>query len=420
MKVIILGSGVIGLTSAWYLSQAGCDVTVIDRQPRSAQETSFANAGQISYGYSSPWAAPGIPLKAIKWLISKHAPFKVKPSLNLDLLSWSSQMLLQCNLERYRVNKARMLKISLHSRQCLAELNKNYKMNYQGRSQGTLQVFRTKKQLRALEKDISLLKESGTRYQLLDSKECLNQEPGLANMHGTLAGGLYLPDDQTGDCNLFCQQLQTMAQKAGVKFNFDTEICQLNLIKQKVDSIKTSQGEYTADKFVVALGSYSKELLKQVGIQLPLYPVKGYSLTLPILNDSHAPKSTIMDETYKVAVTRFDQRIRVAGTAELAGFDSSLPNKRIATLNHVVTNLFPNGTDLSKAEYWTGFRPMTPDGTPIIGSTPIKNLFTNTGHGTLGWTMACGSADILTQIITQPSVKKYNQLNMHRYINEYS
>ncbi|NOH69911.1 D-amino acid dehydrogenase [Vibrio pectenicida] len=420
MKVIILGSGVIGLTSAWYLSQAGCDVTVIDRQPRSAQETSFANAGQISYGYSSPWAAPGIPLKAIKWLISKHAPFKVKPSLNLDLLSWSSQMLLQCNLERYRVNKARMLKISLHSRQCLAELNKNYKMNYQGRSQGTLQVFRTKKQLRALEKDISLLKESGTRYQLLDSKECLNQEPGLANMHGTLAGGLYLPDDQTGDCHLFCQQLQTMAQKAGVKFNFDTEIYQLNLIKQRVDSIKTSQGEYTADKFVVALGSYSKELLKQVGIQLPLYPVKGYSLTLPILNDSHAPKSTIMDETYKVAVTRFDQRIRVAGTAEIAGFDSSLPNKRIATLNHVVTNLFPNGTDLSKAEYWTGFRPMTPDGTPIIGSTLIKNLFTNTGHGTLGWTMACGSADILTQIITQPSVKKYNQLNMHRYINEYS
>ncbi|MFY2509513.1 D-amino acid dehydrogenase [Vibrio pectenicida] len=420
MKVIILGSGVIGLTSAWYLSQAGCDVTVIDRQPRSAQETSFANAGQISYGYSSPWAAPGIPLKAIKWLISKHAPFKVKPSLNLDLLGWSSQMLLQCNLERYRVNKARMLKISLHSRQCLAELNKNYKINYQGRSQGTLQVFRTKKQLRALEKDISLLKESGTRYQLLDSKECLNQEPGLANMHGKLAGGLYLPDDQTGDCHLFCQQLQTMAQKAGVKFNFDTEIFQLNLIKQKVDSIKTSQGEYTADKFVVALGSYSKELLKQVGIQLPLYPVKGYSLTLPILNDSHAPKSTIMDETYKVAVTRFDQRIRVADTAELAGFDSSLPNKRIATLNHVVTNLFPNGTDLSKAEYWTGFRPMTPDGTPIIGSTPIKNLFTNTGHGTLGWTMACGSADILTQIITQPSVKKYNQLNMHRYINEYS
>lgn len=415
MKVVILGSGVVGLTSAWYLSQAGCQVTVIDRQPRAAEETSFANAGQISYGYSSPWAAPGVPLKAMKWLLEKHAPLKIKPSLNPELLHWASQMLKNCQLDRYRINKARMLAIANRSRECLAQLNQQYDLNYQGRTQGTLQIFRNHKQLEAVEKDIALLEESGTRYQLLDAKECLLQEPGLANIQGTLTGGLYLPDDETGDCYLFCQQLQAMAENAGVEFLFNTEIQRLNVQGNQVTSVATSQGEIEADKFVVAMGSYSKSLLEQVGIDIPLYPVKGYSLTLPVFNHDFAPQSTIMDETYKVAVTRFENRIRVAGTAELAGFDPALPDKRLATLNHVVSNLFPEGTDLTQAEYWTGFRPMTPDGTPIIGETKIENLFTNTGHGTLGWTMACGSADILTEVITRSNKLQYKELSTYRY-----
>ncbi|NRF24421.1 D-amino acid dehydrogenase [Vibrio coralliilyticus] len=415
MKVVILGSGVVGLTSAWYLSQAGCQVTVIDRQPRAAEETSFANAGQISYGYSSPWAAPGVPLKAMKWLLEEHAPLKIKPSLNPELLHWASQMLKNCQLDRYRINKARMLAIANRSRECLAQLNQQYDLNYQGRTQGTLQIFRNHKQLEAVEKDIALLEESGTRYQLLDAKECLLQEPGLANIQGTLTGGLYLPDDETGDCYLFCQQLQAMAENAGVEFLFNTEIQRLNVQGNQVTSVVTSQGEIVADKFVVAMGSYSKSLLEQVGIDIPLYPVKGYSLTLPVINRDFAPQSTIMDETYKVAVTRFENRIRVAGTAELAGFDPALPDKRLATLNHVVANLFPQGTDLTQAEYWTGFRPMTPDGTPIIGETKIENLFTNTGHGTLGWTMACGSADILTEVITRSNNLEYKELSTYRY-----
>ncbi|NRF31629.1 D-amino acid dehydrogenase [Vibrio coralliilyticus] len=415
MKVVILGSGVVGLTSAWYLSQAGCQVTVIDRQPRAAEETSFANAGQISYGYSSPWAAPGVPLKAMKWLLEEHAPLKIKPSLSPELLHWASQMLKNCQLDRYRINKARMLAIANRSRECLAQLNQQYDLNYQGRTQGTLQIFRNHKQLEAVEKDIALLEESGTRYQLLDAKECLLQEPGLANIQGTLTGGLYLPDDETGDCYLFCQQLQAMAENAGVEFLFNTEIQRLNVQGNQVTSVATSQGEIEADKFVVAMGSYSKKLLEQIGIDIPLYPVKGYSLTLPVINRDFAPQSTIMDETYKVAVTRFENRIRVAGTAELAGFDPALPDKRLATLNHVVANLFPQGTDLTQAEYWTGFRPMTPDGTPIIGETKIENLFTNTGHGTLGWTMACGSADILTEVITSSNNLKYKELSTYRY-----
>ncbi|KJY88096.1 amino acid dehydrogenase [Vibrio neptunius] len=415
MKVVVLGSGVVGLTSAWYLSQAGCQVTVIDRQPRAAEETSFANAGQISYGYSSPWAAPGVPLKAMKWLLEKHAPLKIKPNLSPELLHWASQMLKNCQLDRYRINKARMLAIANRSRECLAQLNQQYDLNYQGRTQGTLQIFRNHKQLEAIEKDITLLEESGTRYQLLDAKECLIQEPGLANIQGTLTGGLYLPDDETGDCYLFCQQLQAMAEHAGVEFLFNTEIQHLNIQDNQVTSVATLQGEIEADKFVVAMGSYSKKLLEQVGIDIPLYPVKGYSLTLPVINHDFAPQSTIMDETYKVAVTRFENRIRVAGTAELAGFDPALPDKRLATLNHVVSNLFPQGTDLTQAEYWTGFRPMTPDGTPIIGATKIANLFTNTGHGTLGWTMACGSADILTGVITRADNHQYKALSTHRY-----
>ncbi|NUW66504.1 D-amino acid dehydrogenase [Vibrio coralliilyticus] len=415
MKVVILGSGVVGLTSAWYLSQAGYQVTVVDRQPRAAEETSFANAGQISYGYSSPWAAPGVPIKAMKWLLEEHAPLKIKPSLSPELLRWASQMLKNCQLDRYRINKARMLAIANRSRECLAQLNQQYDLNYQGRTQGTLQIFRNHKQLEAVEKDIALLEESGTRYQLLDAKECLLQEPGLANIQGTLTGGLYLPDDETGDCYLFCQQLQAMAEHAGVEFLFNTEIQRLNVQSNQVTSVATSQGEIEADKFVVAMGSYSKNLLEQVGIDIPLYPVKGYSLTLPVINRDFAPQSTIMDETYKVAVTRFENRIRVAGTAELAGFDPALPDKRLATLNHVVANLFPQGTDLTQAEYWTGFRPMTPDGTPIIGETKIENLFTNTGHGTLGWTMACGSADILTEVITRSNNLQYKELSTYRY-----
>ena len=414
MKVVVLGSGVVGLTSAWYLSQAGCEVTVVDRQARSAEETSFANAGQISYGYSSPWAAPGIPTKAIKWLFEEHAPLKVKPSLSPELMSWASKMLLNCQIDKYRLNKARMLTIANRSRVCLAELNKQLDLNYQARAQGTLQIFRDSAQLKSIEKDMRLLEESGTRYQLLDKTQCLKQEPGLIAMQGELVGGLHLPDDETGDCYLFCQQLQEKAQAAGVAFLYHTEVTGLVHEKQRIIAAKTTAGQLEADAFVVALGSYSKALLADLEIDVPIYPVKGYSLTLPVLNDQYAPQSTIMDETYKVALTRFDQRIRVAGTAELAGFDPSLPEKRLATLNHVVSNLFPEGTDLTQAEYWSGFRPMTPDGTPIIGETPFKNLFTNTGHGTLGWTMACCSAEILSEIITQKN-RHYQELSCHRY-----
>ncbi len=417
MEVIVLGSGVIGLTSAWYLSQAGYQVTVIDRQPSSAMETSFANAGQISYGYSSPWAAPGIPLKAIKWLMEEHAPLKIKPSLSTDMISWASKMVANCTLPRYQINKARMLSLANHSRTCLEQLRNEHAIEYQGRQFGTLQVFRTTQQLTAIEKDLKLLEQSGTRFELMDVEQCLRQEPGLALVKDKIVGGLYLLDDETGDCFQFCQQLTELAKAHGVTFRFNTEVSNWVTVGKKIIGVQTNHGLFKADQFVVASGSFSTALLKQLDIDIPVYPVKGYSLTLPIENEEYAPRSTVMDETYKVAMTRFDDRIRVAGTAELAGFDPSLPQKRKNTIEMVVRDLFPRCGDFSQAEFWTGFRPMTPDGTPIIGATPYDNLFTNTGHGTLGWTMACGSGHLLANIMTgeKATIMENSELNLLRY-----
>lgn len=416
MEIIILGSGVIGVTSAWYLANKGHQVTVIDRQPRSAEETSFANAGQISYGYSSPWAAPGIPQKALKWLFQEHAPLKIKPSLSPELAIWASQMLMNCSVSRYNKNKQRMLSIANYSRQCLADLRETYQLNYQGREKGTLQVFRNQKQLQAIQKDLKLLQESGTHYQMLDIEGCITHEPGLAAVQEKLVGGLLLPGDETGDCFLFCQQLTELAQKAGVSFKFNTQIEQLLYEDNQIIGVQTDQGTFTADQYVVAMGSYSTELLHPLGINIPIYPVKGYSLTAPIKDPDQAPLSTVMDETYKVAITRFSDRIRVAGTAELTGYDYSIPEKRKATIEMVVRDLFPQAGEFDDAEFWTGLRPMTPDGTPIIGKTPFLNLYTNTGHGTLGWTMACGSAKLLADIVSgSPCEIDDTDLNMFRY-----
>lgn len=400
MKVIVLGSGVVGLTSAWYLSQAGHQVTVVDRQPKSAEETSFANGGQISYGYSSPWAGPEVPVKALKWLMQKHSPLIVKPNMSPEFYVWMMSFLKNCSLENYQTNKSRMLRIANYSQECLTDLQQNFSIDYEGRQRGTLQIFRHQAQVDTIQKDIQLLNNAGIQCRLLNAKECILAEPGLALVKDKIIAGLHLPQDETGDCFQFCEQLSSRSEKAGVNFKFNVHIDSLLYDDGKIKGVKTSLGELNADAYVVALGSYSAQLLKPIGIQLPIYPVKGYSLTIPITYEQYSPISTIMDETYKVAITRFDNRIRVAGTAEMAGFDLNLPEKRKATIKMVLQDLFPQAGNLEQAEFWTGLRPMTPDGTPIIGKTSIPNLFTNTGHGTLGWTMACGSGRLLADIVS--------------------
>ena len=400
MKVLVLGSGVIGTSVAYYLAKAGHEVEVVDRQSAPALETSFGNAGEVSPGYSAPWAGPGVPLKAIKWMLMRHSPLVIWPLLDPAMWRWGLAMLRNCTADRYRVNKGRMVRLAEYSRDCLKALRAEIDIPYDERTQGTLQLFRTQKQLDGTAKDVEILKEYGVPYQLLDRAGYLQYEPALADVQGKFVGALRLPGDETGDCLKFTQALARKAQDLGVKFRFGATIQALQSEGNRISGVRTDAGTLSADRYVLALGSYSTRMLAPLGIRVPVYPVKGFSITVPITDASKAPESTIMDETHKVAVTRLGDRIRVGGTAQLSGFDLRLDQRRRRTLDFVVSDLFPRGGDVSRAEFWTGLRPMTPDGTPIIGDTSVDNLFLSTGHGTLGWTMAAGTGRVMADLIS--------------------
>jgi len=401
MRVLVLGSGVIGTTSAYYLARAGFEVVVVDRADGPARETSFANAGQISPGYASPWAAPGVPLKALKWLLQRHAPLAIRPTADTRQYLWLAQMLANCTAVRYALNKERMVRLSEYSRDCLDELRAETGLDYEGRQLGTTQLFRTQAQLDAAAKDIAVLERSGVPYELLDRAGIVRVEPALAGTVDKLVGALRLPNDETGDCHLFTNRLAELARGLGVEFRFGRTIERLDAVGERINGVWVDGRLETADHYVLALGCYSPQLLRPLGIKAPIYPLKGYSLTIPISDPAMAPTSTILDETYKVAITRFDQRIRVGGMAEISGFDLSLKPRRRETLELVVNDLYPHGGRLQEAEFWTGLRPATPDGTPIVGPTRYRNLFLNTGHGTLGWTMACGSGRLLADLMAR-------------------
>jgi D-amino-acid dehydrogenase len=409
---MVLGSGVIGTTSAYYLAQAGFEVVVVDRQNAVAMETSFANAGQVSPGYASPWAAPGVPLKAVKWMLQQHAPLAIRTTSDIDQYLWMTQMLRNCTAARYAVNKERMVRLSEYSRDCLDELRAETGISYEGRALGTTQLFRTQAQVDAAAKDIAVLERSGVPYELLDRDGIARVEPALANVKHKLAGALRLPNDQTGDCQMFTTRLAEMAMKLGVEFRFGQNIEGLDFAGDRINGVWIDGKLETADRYVLALGSYTPQMLKPLGIKAPVYPLKGYSLTVPITNP------TILDETYKVAITRFDNRIRVGGMAEITGFDLDLNPARRDTLEMITADLYPQGGDLSQASFWTGLRPATPDGTPIVGATPFRNLFLNTGHGTLGWTMACGSGRLLADLMARkrPQISAEG-LDIFRYGN---
>ena len=417
MKVAVLGGGVIGVTTAWALARQGAEVTVVDRQPGVALETSYANAGQVSPGYSTPWAAPGIPLKAMKWLFQRHAPLAIRLDGSWFQMRWMAAMLANCSSGRYAVNKERMMRLSEYSRDCLRDWRQQAGVRYDERSGGTLQLFRTQAQLDAAQRDVEVLQACGVPFELLDREGVSRIEPALARAHVPLAGGLRLPNDETGDCHRFTTQLAQHAQTLGVQFLQGQMIQRLDADAQRVQGVHLADGSILrADRYVLAAGSYSRDLLKPLGLDIPVYPVKGYSLTIPLVDASLAPESTVLDETYKIALTRLGDRIRVGGMAELGGFDLRLNPRRRETLEKVTRELFPGG-DLSKAEFWTGLRPMTPDGTPLVGATPLQNLYTNTGHGTLGWTMACGSAQVLAdQIMGMQTAISTEGLDISRYI----
>jgi D-amino-acid dehydrogenase len=329
---------------------------------------------------------------------------------------WGAMMLANCTAKAYALNKSRMVPIAEYSRDCLKALRAETGISYDDRAQGTLQLFRTQKQLDGIGGDVAVLKQYGVPFEVLDRAGFCAVEPALKLTQEKFVGALRLPGDETGDCFKFSHRLAEMAAGLGVRFRWNTRIQSLQVGGGAITGVFTDAGLLQADRVVLALGSYSPLLLKPVGLRIPVYPVKGYSITVPITDPAGAPESTIMDETHKVAVTRLGDRIRVGGTAELAGYSLNLREARRGTLEHVVTDLFPRGGDVARAEFWCGLRPMTPDGTPIVGATPIRNLLLATGHGTLGWTMAAGTGRVIADLVSgrEPEID-ISGLGMSRY-----
>jgi D-amino-acid dehydrogenase len=401
MKIAVLGAGITGVTTAQALAAAGHEVVVLDRQDAAAQETSFANGGQISAVHAAPWAAPYMPLQAFKWMFQADAPLLFKP-LRWDpaLWRWGLRFLANCTAARHSANLEKALSLAVYSRGRLQALRQRYGLTYDNTSGGIVYVYRDHASLAKGHDFAKRMADRGLPQSLLDRDALLAEEPALRDATDTLLGGVLSPEDETGDAQLFSQALARIAADDKVTFRFGTDIRALTSRDREITGIATGQGSIAADVYVVCLGSYTPRLLRPLGLTVPIYPAKGYSLTTPITNADAAPSRSITDESRFIVVTRLGNRLRAAGTAELAGWDLSLDEERLAPITADTRALFPNAADYGNIEPWCGLRPATPDSVPILGGTRYGNLFLNTGHGTLGWTMACGSAQAVADLIS--------------------
>jgi D-amino-acid dehydrogenase len=397
MQVAVIGGGVIGVCTAYFLAAAGHEVVVIERHGNVAQETSFGDAGIISPGSTSSWAMPGMPKKLLSSLFKAESPVLLKKKLDPRLWRWIRQWLDECEIERYRINSERMQRLAHYSRGLLQQVREHHELQYE-QTRGVMQLFRSQQELRLAQPALDLLADGGIPHKLIDPDEARQIEPSLA-VHTPLFAALHLPQDEAGNCPLFTRQLKTIVQAAGVEFHFNSKVDSLHPDDKGI-SFQIDGRSFHADAVVLAAGIDSLKLLEPLGIELPVYPVKAYSGTALIRDFDCAPLAAVIDETYKVAIARLGSRIRIAGTAELGSTDMELHETALRTLVKVGQDWFPGAANYNACNFWCGIQPTLPDGPPMIGATPVRNLYINLGHGSWGWTMAVGAGRILSDLLS--------------------
>jgi D-amino-acid dehydrogenase len=409
MRVIVLGAGLLGVTSAYYLQQLGHDVTVIDRQAHPAAETSFANGGQISVSHAEPWANPSAPLKVLQWLGKEDAPLLFRIRADMRQWLWGLQFLRECTPARTRHNIEQIVRLGTYSRDTLQQLRRDTGIDYDQRTQGILHFYTTQKEFDGALAPAEQMRALGCERQVISADEAVRIEPALAHIRPQLAGATFTAEDESGDANRFTRELARLAREAGVKFLMGHTITALRQAGGRIDHVEATDDEgrfqrIRGDAFVLAMGAFSPLLAAPLGIALPIYPAKGYSVTMPVKDASKAHQVSLTDDEFKLVFSRYTSptgdRLRIAGTAELNGYDRDLNSVRCEAIVRRVEQLFPGAGDATQAQFWTGLRPATPSNVPLIGSTRLGNLFLNTGHGTLGWTHACGSGKSIARIVS--------------------
>ncbi|WP_144638499.1 D-amino acid dehydrogenase [Bordetella genomosp. 13] len=405
MKVAVLGSGIIGVSTAWWLSQSGHEVVVIDRRAGPAQETSLANGGQISVSYAEPWANPQAPLKLLKWLARDDAPLLFRPQLDWRQWMWGLAFLRECLPSRLAPNIRAMVRMAEYSRATLRGMRAQMGIQYEHLERGILNFYRDPHEFEASQRAAGLMRDFGVERRVIGPDEVIAIEPALAPHRGTIVGGDYTPEDESGDVHLFTAALAQHCEAAGVEFRFNTQATRLESVGGAVQGVELigpdgRYGRLVADAYVVAMGSYTPTLVRPLGVPCNVYPAKGYSATFPVLAPARAPTVSLTDSSHKVVFSRLGNRLRMAGTAELAGYDRGLNTARCEALLRLARELFPDALDFEGVSYWSGLRPSTPSNVPLIGQTRIPNLYLNTGHGTLGWTMGVGSGRALADLLS--------------------
>ena len=400
MHILVLGAGLVGVSSAWYLREAGYEVSVVDRQPAPAMETSFANGGQISTSHAEPWANPATPLKVLRWLGREDSPLLWRLRADAAQWAWGLRFLRECAPGRTRANIVAILRLALYSRALLKELRPALGLEYDQKECGILHFYTDEAEFAHAIPQAELMRRYGCDRVVKSAAECLAIEPSLAGSTVPIVGGTYTAEDESGDARKFATELARKAAERGVAFRFDAAIESIEAAGGKVTGVRLAGGErLSADAYVVALGSFSPLLLKPLGIGIPVYPAKGYSATVPLDSGDTAPMVSLTDDGRKIVFSRLGDRLRIAGTAEFTGYDTSLNEVRCQALVRRMGALFPSLAGKRGIEFWAGLRPATPSNVPLIGATALPNLYLNTGHGTLGWTMACGTGKLLADLV---------------------